>query len=61
MITIKALNSFCGTVSMYAGEVRSFNDDEVANLIKDGLVVEVKSAKVTKKIKKNADNAEQVM
>ena len=57
MIEVKALSSFCGVISMYAGEVRSFNDNEVANLIKDGLV-EVKSTKTTKKTKKNAENEE---
>lgn len=46
---VKALKSFAGTVSMYAGEIREIVDDEIAkDLLKAGHVEEIKEAKAVK-------------
>ena len=46
---IKALKSFAGTISMYAGEIREIADDEIVkDLLKAGYVEEIKEAKTQK-------------
>ena len=40
----KALKSFAGTISMYAGEIREIADEEIAkDLLKAGHIEEVKA------------------
>lgn len=54
---IKALVSFAGAISMYAGEEREYNDKAVlSDLKKAGYIEEVKAEKVIKNESKRNNN-----